>query len=142
MDWRLPAEITEWIRSLANLLDRRNAFRLLPIFAGIVFARGRRTVSCWWRAAGISKDYEDYYYILGSIGRKVKSMASLLLLQVMRVIPLGDGRVLLAVDDSPTKRYGPCVEGAASTTIPLRPSTAGVLRPLVGRDRSDRPAPR
>jgi hypothetical protein len=32
MDWQLPAEVTQWIRSLANLLDKRNAFRLLRIF--------------------------------------------------------------------------------------------------------------
>lgn len=112
MDWQLPADITQWIRSLSNLLDKRNAFRLLPIFAGIFFAQGRRTVSSWLRAAGISDDYEDYYYSLSSLGRKVKSLASLLLIQVIRAIPLGDGRVLLAVDDSPTKRYGPHVEGA------------------------------
>jgi hypothetical protein len=112
MDWQLPAEVTQWIRSLSNLLDKRNAFRLLPIFAGIFFAQGRRTVSSWLRAAGISDDYEDYYYSLSSLGRKVRSLASLLLIQVIRAIPLGDGRVLLAVDDSPTKRYGPHVEGA------------------------------
>ena len=112
MDWQLPAEVTQWIRSLANLLDKRNAFRLLPIFAGIFFAQGRRTVSSWLRAAGISDDYEDYYYSLSSLGRKVRSLASLVLIQVIRAIPLGDGRVLLAVDDSPTKRYGPHVEGA------------------------------
>lgn len=112
MDWQLPADVTQWIRSLANLLDKRNAFRLLPIFAGIFFAQGRRTVSSWLRAAGISDDYEDYYYSLSSLGRKVRSLASLVLIQVIRAIPLGDGRVLLAVDDSPTKRYGPHVEGA------------------------------
>ena len=112
MDWQLPAEVNQWIRSLATLLDKRNAFRLLPIFAGIFFAQGRRTVSSWLRAAGISDDYEDYYYSLSSLGRKVRSLASLLLIQVVRAIPLGDDRVLLAVDDSPTKRYGPHVEGA------------------------------
>lgn len=112
MDWQLPTEVTQWIRSLSNLLDKRNAFRLLPIFAGIFFGQGRRTVSSWLRAAGISDDYEDYYYSLGSLGRKVKSLASLLLLQAMQTIPLGDDRVLLAIDDTPTKRYGPRVEGA------------------------------
>ena len=111
MTWKLPAEMTEWIRSLSNLLDKRNAFRLLPIFAGIFFGQGRRTVSSWLRAAGISDDYEDYYYFLSSLGRKVKSLASLLAVQIAGAIPLGD-RVLLALDDTPTKRYGPEVEGA------------------------------
>jgi hypothetical protein len=111
MDWQLPAEVTQWICSLSYLLDKRNAGRLLRIFAGIFFGQGRRTVSSWLRAAGVSDDYEDYYYFLGSLGRKVKLLASLLIAQVARTIPLGD-RVLLALDDTPTKRYGPKVEGA------------------------------
>ena len=41
------------------------------------------------------------------------------------VTPLLDpGRLLLAIDDTPTPRYGPQVEGAASTTTP-RPGPAG-----------------
>jgi hypothetical protein len=123
MKWKLPADVSETIRSLSNLLDERNAFRLLPIFTGLLFAQGRRTVSSWLRAAGIKRDYEDYYYFLSSLGRKAKSLASLLLIHIARAIALGD-RVLLALDDTPTKRYGPQVEGAGIHHNPT-PGPAG-----------------
>jgi len=63
------------------------------------------------RAAGVSVDYQDYYYFLASLGRKSESVATQLLALVLRTLPLPE-RVLLVIDDSPTKRYGPKVEGA------------------------------
>lgn len=121
--WQLPTDVTNWIAAISKLLDDRNAFRLLPIFAGILFGQGRRTVSSWLRAAGISDDYEDYYYFIGTLGRKAKSLATRLLYLIMERIPLGD-RVLLVLDDSPTKRYGPKVEGAGVHHNPT-PGPAG-----------------
>ena len=87
--WQLPADVTYWIAALSKLLDERNAFCLLPIFAGIFFGQGRRTVSSWLRAAGISDDYEDYYYFISTLGRKTKSLATRLLYLIMEAIPLG-----------------------------------------------------
>ena len=78
---------------------------------GMLFSNGRRTVTTWLRAAGISDDFDDYYYILAVVGRKTESVATQLLLLVLRVLPLPT-RLLLIIDDSPTKRYGPKVEGA------------------------------
>jgi hypothetical protein len=77
----------------------------------MLFAGGRRTVTTWLRAAGVSDDYQDYYYFLAALGRKINSVATRLMLLVLRTLPLGE-RVLLVIDDSPTKRYGPKVEGA------------------------------
>jgi hypothetical protein len=45
------------------------------------------------------------------VGRHVREIAGRLLVLLLRHLPLGE-RVLLAVDDSPTKRYGPHVQGA------------------------------
>ncbi len=109
--WQLPNEMASWIVRMSCLLDKRNAWRLCPMFVGAVFATSRRTVASWLRAGGLSKDYEDFYYFLSSVGRKVQTVAGCLLNVVWaRVIP--DGRVLLALDDTVTKRYGPHVEGA------------------------------
>jgi hypothetical protein len=77
----------------------------------MVFARGRRTVTTWLRAVGIQDDFADYYYFLQPLGRKSKELAQRLL--SLLLVRLVEGqRVLLAVDDSPTKRYGPQVQGA------------------------------
>jgi hypothetical protein len=86
------------------------ATRAKPL-ADILFAHGRRTVTTWLRAAGVSPDFQDYYHFLVTLGRKTKSVATRLLLLVLRTMPLAD-RLLAVIDDTSTKRYGPKVEGA------------------------------
>jgi hypothetical protein len=51
------------------------------------------------------------HYFLAALGRKTNSVATGLTLLLLRTLPLPQ-RVLLVIDDSPTKRYGPKVEGA------------------------------
>ncbi len=67
--WKAPNQWDEWSQWLAAGLHARNRWRLPVLLLGILFASGRRTVTSWLRAAGVS-------------------------------------------DDSPTKRFGPKVEGA------------------------------
>jgi len=110
-NWRCPDDWSDWNEWLAAGLHARNRWRLPLLLTGILFAGGRRTVSTWLRAAGISDDYQDYYYFLAPLGRKTSSVATQLFLLLLRNLPLPD-RVLLVIDDSPTKRYGPKVEGA------------------------------
>ena len=109
--WDCPSEWVEWSNWLAAGLHARNRWRLPLLLVGILFASGRRTVTTWLRAAGVSDDYAYYYYFLSSVGRKTESVATRLLALVLRVLPL-PLRLLLVIDDSPTKRYGPKVEGA------------------------------
>jgi len=110
-NWRCPSDWSEWSEWLAAGLHARNRWRLPVLLVGILFAQGRRTVTTWLRAAGVSDDYRDYYYFLAALGCKSKSVATQLLLLVLRVVPLPD-RLLVVIDDTPTKRYGPHVEGA------------------------------
>ncbi len=81
------------------------------VITGILFAHGRRTVTTWLRAAGIQDDYAGYYYFLQPLGRKAKQLAGRLLTLLLTRLVTGN-RVLFAIDDSPTKRYGPQVQGA------------------------------
>jgi hypothetical protein len=92
-------------------LHARNRWRLPVLLVGMLFASGRRTVTTWLRAAGVSDDFDDYYYFLAALGRKTESVATQLAALVLKTLPLPE-RVLLVIDDSPTKRYGPKVEGA------------------------------
>ena len=110
-NWRCPSDWSEWIEWLGAGLHGRNRWRLPVLLTGILFAVGRRTVSSWLRAAGVSHDFQDYYYFLAPLGRKTKSVATQLFLLLLRILPLPD-RLLMVIDDSPTKRYGPKVEGA------------------------------
>jgi len=106
-----PQDWQQWVEWLAAGLHGRNRWRLSLIFLGIVFARGRRTVTTWLRASGIRDDFADYYYFLQPLGRKSKALAQRLWALLLVRLVSGE-RVLLAVDDSPTKRYGPQVQGA------------------------------
>ncbi len=109
--FRAPVEWNEWTQWLMAGLHGRNRWRLPVLLAGMLFAQGRRTVSTWLRAAGVSLDYADYYYFLASVGRNASVVSRRLLTLVLRIVPLPE-RVLLVLDDTPTKRYGPKVEGA------------------------------
>src|SRR5438874_13721242 len=106
---RLTADVREWIDRLAHHLDGRVSWRLLPLLTGLLFATGRRTVSSWLRAGQLSSDYQDYYYFLSTLGRNVEVLAGRLLRMAVEWIVPGD-RILLAIDDTPSKRYGPKVE--------------------------------
>jgi hypothetical protein len=109
--WQCPEDWCEWSQWLAAGLHARNRWRLPLLLMGILFAHGRRTVTTWLRAANVSDDFQDYYYFLAALGRKTKSVATQLLILLLRTLSLPN-RLLVVIDDTPTKRYGPKVEGA------------------------------
>lgn len=109
--YRPPTDWQQWVEWLAAGLHGRSRWRLSLILLGMVFARGRRTVTSWLRAVGIQDDFSDYYYFLQPLGRKSKELAERLF-TLLLVRLANEVRVLLAVDDSPTERYGPQVQGA------------------------------
>ncbi len=109
--WKLPAELALWVKQLDAMLHRRLAGRLATVLVGMLFAQGRRTVASWLRAANVGHAFPAYYYFLGSLGRKADVVASELLRLAVRII-MPDDCLRLALDDTPTKRYGPKVQGA------------------------------
>ena len=124
--WMLPKRFQEGTTRRAGPLDRRSRMSWLPILVGVLFAQGRRTASRWFAAAGVGDDWRDHDYFLGSLGRKISEVASELLMIAMTWIPkthVGE-YVRRAIDDSPTKRYGPHVEGAGIHHNPT-PGPAG-----------------
>jgi hypothetical protein len=109
--WTSPEQWSEWSEWLAAGLHARHRWRLPLLLLGMLFAQGRRTVTTWLRGAGISHDFADYYYFLASLGRKTEPVATRLLTLLLCRLSLPE-RLLAVIDDSPTKRYGPKVEGA------------------------------
>jgi hypothetical protein len=109
--WTLPTDLANAIDRLADTLHQRSRGKLSPLLTGILFAQGRRTVTSWLRAVNVGTDFPPYYYFLAVLGRQAQRVAAALLgLLVQRLAPVGPW--LFALDDSPTKRYGPKVEGA------------------------------
>src|SRR4051794_17168697 len=107
----LPALVSACFQRLARTLDRRSAPRLVLLLAGALFARGRRTVTSWFRAAGITAGYRRAYNALWAAGRHARGLAGGLLsgalMPLLRLAP--EERWLFAIDDTPTPRYGPHV---------------------------------
>lgn len=110
----LPARLSAWLATFVAPLDARSAPRLLRLLLGALFATGRRTVTSWFRAAGITTDFRPAYSALWAAGRHAADLAQRLLSHVVRPLLLrypGD-RLLFAIDDTPIARYGPCIHGA------------------------------
>jgi len=100
------------LSALAAVLDPRSAPRLVFLFVGAVLARGRRTVTTWIRAAGLSDNYRPCYVTVAAAGKKADLVAARLAREVVRPLVADSPRLVLALDDTPTPRYGPHVQGA------------------------------
>jgi hypothetical protein len=107
----LSGMLADWVGTLANHLHGRNAWRLQRLVVGIIFAQGRRTVTSWFRASGITRGYRSYYYFLAALGLKARDLGLAILDLTIQRIPITE-RLTLALDDTPTKRHGPKIEAA------------------------------
>ena len=121
---QLTAQWMAWADALAKPLHRRSAWRLADVFLGILLAHGRRTVSSWWRAAAIGDQFRSYYYFLDSIGRKATALAAVVFALLHEQLDTAEDRTLWVLDDTPTERYGPQVQGAGLHHNPT-PGPAG-----------------
>ena len=105
----LPASVANFFCDLAGWLDRRSAPRMQLLLLGILSGSGRRTVTSWFRAAGITADFRQGYVTVCAAGREVQSISIDPVLAVKPLLP--KKRLVLGLDDTPTPRYGPEVEG-------------------------------
>ena len=100
------------ISVLQAVMDRRIAFRLAIVVAGMLLADDRRTASAWFVAAGVQDDWDRFYNCLISVGRTSEKLATAVLGQVVQKFAAGIDRITVGMDDSPTARFGRHVEGA------------------------------
>src|SRR5262249_15458803 len=116
----LPSLLATAFLNLARWLQRRSAVRLPVLLCGLLFARGRRTVTSSLRAAGITPARSPGPPGIPPAprpppppaappGRQPSHMAPSV---QSAVRPLrAPQRLLVGIDDTPPSRYGPCVEG-------------------------------
>jgi hypothetical protein len=102
----------QWFSRLAAALDRRSAPRLVLLFLGSILARGRRTITSWIRAAGLSDQFRPCSTTVAAAGKRADRVAAFLSLAAIQPLVAGAERLTLALDDTPTPRYGPRVQGA------------------------------
>src|SRR5947208_2756788 len=94
---RLPPLLARWFCQLAAWLDPRSAARLPALLLGILLADGRRTVTSWFRPAGITDDFRRGYATVWACGRRTPRMAYTVLKAVEPLV-VGD-RLVVAIDD-------------------------------------------
>src|SRR6478735_9090026 len=107
----LPPWLSRVFDGFAAWLDRRTARRLPLLLLGILLAPGRRTATSWFRAAGITTEFRRAYHTIYAVGRRTDQLA-ITAWTTVRPCLAGSRRLLLAIDDTPTQRWGPCIEGA------------------------------
>jgi len=99
--------------------------RLARLLLGAVVAAGRRTVTAWLRSAGLTPpSTRPAYAAVAAAGRRADLAAALLVHGALKPLLAGSGRLLLAIDDTPTERSGPKVQGAGLHHNPA-PGRAG-----------------
>jgi len=118
----LPASVANAFGHIAHWLDRRTAARVPLLLLGMLFASRRRTVTAWFRAAGITVEFRPNYVTVCAVGRRFEDIAIRTVLAVKPLLPRK--RLLLAIDDTHTSRYGPPVEGCGIHHDPC-PGPAG-----------------
>jgi hypothetical protein len=116
--------LCHWFSALAHALDPRSAPRLACLFLGAILARGRRTLSSWIRAAGLSDQFRCCYTTVAAAGKRTELIAAYLLRALVKPLVANAPRLVLAIDDTPTPRYGPHVQGAGVHHNPT-PGPAG-----------------
>src|SRR5947207_15117688 len=114
----LPTPWVQWLPALACLLDPRSARRFVSLLLGAALAAGRRTVTAWLRAVGLSAQFRPAYTTLAAAGGHTDSLAALLARRVLRLLLGGADRLLLPLDDTPPQPPGPTGQGPAAHPTP------------------------
>jgi hypothetical protein len=87
----LPPLWQDLAAGLASCLHQRLAWRLAVLLLGALFAKGRRTVTSWLRAASVGRAFAAYYYFLAALARRADLLAGLLLRRALALLA-PDGR--------------------------------------------------
>lgn len=114
LSWTLPSVLSTCVARLQFMVDRRLRDLFPLVFHGLLFTtEARRTCTSWFRAADISCEFRRAYRVIGLTGRQAKPMALSMLFDIANSPAAAQQpRIKLALDDTPSKRYGPHVEGA------------------------------
>jgi hypothetical protein len=109
----IPTVLSTWIAGLANQLDRRLRDVFPLVFYGLLMTRERRrTCTSWFRAGGIERTFQSGYRAIGAAGRDAATLGMSILYDIANSPAAAkQKRIKLTLDDTPSQRYGPEVEG-------------------------------
>ena len=108
----IPTQTRQWFSRLAAPLDVRSSARLVGLLLGVILARGRQTITNWIATAGLSCQFRPAYTTVAAVGKRTDAIAAQLVRSVVQPLIADCKRLTFAIDDTPTPRYGPHVQGA------------------------------
>jgi hypothetical protein len=112
--WTMPSFLSTWFTRLTRHVDARIQGLLHALLIGLCCTQERRrTAASWFRAGEIGEEFRRAYRTIASVGRQAPALACTVLVDVETSAAVADDeRIVFALDDTPSKRYGPKVEGA------------------------------
>jgi hypothetical protein len=112
--WKMPSALSTWITGLSQRVERRLRDVFTLVFCGLLLTRERRrTCTSWFRASGIDREFRRGYRTICLTGRTSAAMATTILYSIANsAAGTEQKRIKLTLDDTPSQRYGPEVEGA------------------------------
>src|SRR5260370_3089049 len=120
----LPPRFLSRLAGFADLFTRPTWSNVLVLLAGVILARGRRTVTTALRILGRDRDTDlwTFHRILNRAAWSSRAAAGrLLLLLVTAFVPSG-AAVVIGIDDTIERRWGPKISARGIYRDPVRSS--------------------
>ena len=124
-----PPVLAEWLSPFRACFSAPVWSRLLVLVAGAVLAPGKRTVSQALRVMGLAANpgFSRFHEVLNRARWDGRAVARTLLVQVLDAF-LPAGEVVLGVDDTIERRWGPKIKARGLYRDPVRSSRGHFVR--------------
>ncbi|MBV9192966.1 MAG: transposase [Solirubrobacterales bacterium] len=114
----------------ANLFTRPTWARVLLLIAGAILVPGRRTVAAVLRILGLDQDgdFATYHAVLNRARWSSRAVAGRLLRLLVASFVPADAAILIGLDDTIERRWGPRIRARGIYRDPVRSSKAHLVK--------------
>jgi DDE superfamily endonuclease len=131
-----------WLAPFAAFVTRPTWERVLVLVAGAVLAPGRRTVTAALSVLGRRDEFARFHDVLNRARWSGRSLARILLRWLVAVF-VADGPVVVGIDETIERRWGPRISARGiSTETRCAPRAATLSRVALDQRHAARPDPR
>ena len=123
----MPAQafkgLADWLRPFASCFTAAIWRHVLVLVAGTLLAPGRRTVTAALRVMGLDQtaSFAVYHRVLSSVRWSARAVAHRLLFVLVATF-VRDGPVVIGIDDTIERRWGPKIKARGIYRDPVRSS--------------------
>src|ERR1700730_1105919 len=126
----LPPRLLAQLAGFADLFTRPTWSNVLMLLAGAILAPGRRTVTAALRILGRDRDPDfcTFHRILHRATWSSRGVAGRLLLLLVKTFVPSNGPVVIGLDDTIERRWGPKISARGIYRDPVRSSKGHVVK--------------